>query len=273
MTLMMSELIHPTAILGSEVQLAPDVQVGPYAVLEGPMEIGPGCIVEGHACLTGPLTMGENNFVGYGAVIGKNPQSRAYKGEPTAVRIGSHNTIREYATIHRGTVEGGSTTLIGNHNFFMVGAHVGHDTRVGNGCTLVNYALLAGHVQIGDGCILAGHCAVQQRVRIGRLAMLGGMGGTTKDIPPFVLQQGYNCVTGLNLVGMRRAGFSTRAIDGVRTAFRILYKEGRRVEAALERIGADLGGIPEVAEFSQFIQSSQLGINPCRDSSRASWQL
>ena len=127
---------------------------------------------------------------------------------------------------------------------FMVGAHLGHDVRVGNDCTLVNGALVAGHCVLHDGCILSGHSAVQQRVRIGRLAMLGGLGSTTKDIPPFVLQQGYNCVTGLNIVGLRRAGFSTEAIAALREAFRILYKEGRTQNTALDRIEADLGHDP-----------------------------
>jgi UDP-N-acetylglucosamine acyltransferase len=273
MSLALADLIHPTAVIGPDVELAADVQVGAFAVIEGPARIGPGCVIESHACLSGPLTMGANNFVGHGAVLGKSPQSRTYRGEPTHLRIGDGNIFREYVTVHRGTVEGGGETWIGDENLMMIGAHLGHDARMGNRCTLVNNALVAGHVQLGDGCILSGHTALQQRVRVGRLAMLGGMGASSKDIPPFVLQQGYNSVTGLNVIGMRRAGFSPAAIDAMRTAYRILYKEGRTRKAAIERIDSDLGEFPEVREFLDFIRTTTLGINPARDSDRQHWDL
>lgn len=273
MTLMVAEQVHPTALVSPEVELAPDVQVGPYAIIEGPVRIGPGCVIESHACLNGPLTMGAGNLVGHGAVLGKPPQSRAFQGETTHLRIGEGNTFREYVTVHRGTAEGGGETLIGDQNLMMIGAHVGHDARVGNGCTLVNNALVAGHVQLADGCILSGHTAVQQRVRVGRLALLGGMGATTKDVPPFILQQGYNCVTGLNVIGMRRAGISASSIDAMRAAYRILYKEGRTRKAAVERIESDLGQVPEVREFLDFLMTTTLGINPARDSDRQNWDV
>jgi UDP-N-acetylglucosamine acyltransferase len=268
MLLSLSELIHPTAVIGSEVELAPDVVVGPYAILEGPVTVGAGCVVEGHACLSGPLTMGTENFVGHGAVLGKSPQHKGYRGEPTRLRIGDKNVFREHVTVHRGTTQGGGDTWIGDGNLFMIGSHIGHDVRVGNGCTLVNGALVAGHVTLQDGCLLSGHAAVQQRVRIGRLAMLGGLGSTTKDIPPFVLQQGYNCVTGLNTIGLRRAGIPGDSISALREAFRILYKEGRAQGTALDRIEADLGTIPEVREFVMFIREAKLGINLARGGSR-----
>lgn len=267
-TLSMTEAIHSAAVIGPEVEFADDVQVGPFAILEGPVKIGPGCVIEGHACLSGPLTLGRGNFVGYGAVLGKSPQSRSYMGDPTAVEIGDGNTFREYVTIHRGTVDGGGVTRVGNRNLLMIGSHLGHDSHVGDDCTLVNGALVAGHVRLDDQCILSGHAAVQQRVRIGRLAMLGGLGSTTKDIPPFVLQQGHNCVSGLNLVGLRRAGFSAATIAALRETFRILYKEGRTQTSALERIEADLSHVAEVREFVAFVRESRYGINPARDSSR-----
>jgi UDP-N-acetylglucosamine acyltransferase len=271
MTLTMPDLIHPTAVIGPDVELAADVQIGPFAILDGPIRVGSGCIIEGHACLTGPLTMGRDNVVGHGAVLGKSPQSRAYHGEPTSLRIGNGNTIREYATVHRGTTQGGGETVIGDNNMLMIGSHVGHDCIVGDNCTLVNNALLAGHVQLADGCVLSGHTAVQQRCRIGRLAMLGGMAATTKDVPPFVLQQGYNCVTGLNIVGLRRAGFRHATVDALRQTFRILYKEGRTTCAALDRIEADFGTVPEVCEFVAFIRETTLGINPARNANREHW--
>jgi UDP-N-acetylglucosamine acyltransferase len=273
MTLAVSELIHPTAIVGPEVELAHDVVVGPYAILEGPIRVGPGCVIEAHACLTGPLELGPDNVVGHGAVLGKSPQSRGYRGESTRLVIGEGNTFREYVTVHRGTSEGGGVTRIGDRNMLMIGAHVGHDVQMGDDCTIVNCALVAGHAQLGDGCILSGHTAVQQRVRIGRLAMLGGMGASSKDIPPFILQQGFNCVTGLNVVGLRRAGIPAPTIDALRQSFRILYKEGRPLQASLERIEADFGHHAEIREFAGFIRQSKNGINPARDNGRRSWAL
>ncbi len=273
MALTLSELIHPTAVIDPEAQLAPDIQVGPYAIIEGPVEIGPGTVIEAHSCITGPLTMGSNNHVGYGAVLGKNPQHRAYCGESTSVRIGNDNVFREFVTVHRGTVQGRGVTEVGDRNMFMVGSHLGHDAQVGDGCTIVNNALVAGHVTLCDGCVLSGHSAVQQRVRIGRLAMLGGMGATSKDIPPFILQQGQNCVTGLNVIGLRCAGCSSDAIHALRQCFRIFFREGRSQSAALERIEGDLGSIAEVAEFVSFVRQSATGINPARSVERANRNL
>ncbi len=268
MALTLMELIHPSAVIDPEAEIASDVKVGPYAVIEGPVKVGSGCVIEGHACLSGPLIMGKENVVGHGAVLGKGPQHKGYRGEPTLLRIGDGNIFREHVTINRGTVQGGGETLIGDNNLFMVGSHVGHDCIVGDNCTLVNCALVAGHVRLEDGCILSGHSAVQQRVRIGRLAMLSGLASSSKDVPPFVLQQGYNCVTGLNIVGLRRSGASPEAIAALRETFRILYKEGRPLRAAAERINTDLGHVAEVAEFLTFVRESTLGINPSRSGDR-----
>jgi UDP-N-acetylglucosamine acyltransferase len=268
MSMAVSDWIHPTAVIGPEAELAPDVQVGAYAVIEGFVQVGPGCIIDSHSSLSGPLIMGRDNTVCHGAVLGKSPQHRGYRGESTVLRIGDGNTFREHVTVHRGTVEGGGETRIGNNNLFMVSSHIGHDCKVGSNVTLVNGALVAGHVKLYDSCILSGHTAVQQRVRIGRLAMLSGLGSSSKDIPPFILQQGYNCVTGLNIVGLRRSGFAPETIAALRASFRILYKEGRPLGAALGRIEMDFGSVPEVRELVEFVQASTVGINPVRDAGR-----
>jgi UDP-N-acetylglucosamine acyltransferase len=260
-----SEMIHSTAIIGPDVELGPEVRVGPFVVIEGAVRIGARCVIEAHSCLRGPLDLGADNHVGHGAILGTMPQSRAFRGEETQLRIGSGNTIREYVTIHRGTLDGGGETVIGDRNYLMNGCHVGHDCHIGNGCTMVNGSLLAGHVILSDGCILSGHAVVQQRCRVGRLAFLGGLGATSKDIPPFILQEGFNCVSGLNLVGLRRAGISRESIDAIRQTYRILYKEGRTLPDALERIEADWGTVAEVAEMLAFIRDSKIGINPARD--------
>lgn len=257
--------VHPTAVIGSDVRLASDVTVGPYAILEGPMQIGPGTVIEAHACLYGPLTMGRDNYVGHGAVLGKAPQHRGYRGETTSVEIGDRNAFREYVTVHRGTIEGGGVTRIGSGNMLMVGSHLGHDVQLGDNCTLVNNALVGGHARLENGCVLSGHSAVQQRVRVGRLAMLSGLAATSKDVPPFVLQQGYNCVSGLNLIGMRRGGLSSPSIDAMRSVFRIVYRDRLSLANALTMAETEFGEVPEVMEFVQFIRESPIGINPARE--------
>ena len=275
MAMLVSDLVHPTAIIDPEAIIAPSVQIGPYTIIEGPVEIGPDCVIEGQACITGPLTMGSENYVGHGAILGKSPQHRGYRGEQTSVRIGNQNVFRELVTVNRGTAQGTGETWIGDRNLFMIGSHVGHDARIGNGCNVVNYALIAGHAILDDGCILSGHSAVQQRVRIGRLAMLGGISATSKDIPPFVLQQGLNCVTGLNIIGLRRAGCPPRNIDAVKQAFRIYFCEGNNRPSALDRIEAEFGSFPEVMEFIDFIRQSKNGINQFRskDSGQSSHRM
>jgi len=268
MPMTLTDLIHPSAVIDPEADLAADVKVGAYAVIEGSVRVGPGTVIESHACLSGPMVMGSENFVGHGAVLGKGPQHKGFRGEATSLIVGDGNGFREHVTVHRGTPGGGGVTRIGDHNLFMVGSHAGHDVRVGNGCTLVNGALVAGHCVLDDGCILSGHSAVQQRVRIGRLAMLSGLASTTKDVPPFVLQQGYNCVTGLNVVGLRRAGVPAGSIAALREAYRILYKEGRTQKGAVERISEDLGHVAEVAELLDFVRGSAIGINCARTGDR-----
>lgn len=260
-----SELVHSTAVISADAEIDPDVTIGPFTVIEGPVKIGHGTVIEAHSVLTGPLEIGRDNYIASGAVLGKPPQHRGYRGENTSLRIGDGNWFREFVTVHRGTVEGGGVTVIGDRNYFMVGSHVGHDARVGNECTLVNHAMIGGHVVLMDKCILSGHTAVQQRARIGRLAMLGGMASSSKDVPPFILQQGHNCVSGLNLVGLRRAGFPPQTIDAIRVTFRIFYKEGLSARNALAKIEEQFSEIPEVMEFVEFVRSSQIGINTVRE--------
>ncbi len=215
--------------------------------------------------------MGRDNFVGHGAVLGKSPQHRGYRGEPTLLRIGDGNVFREHVTIHRGTVQGGGETRIGDRNMFMIGTHLGHDVpgrqRLHAGQRRAAWPATA---SLHDGCILSGHSAVQQRVRIGRLAMLGGLGSTTKDIPPFVLQQGYNCVTGPEPRrppprGVRGRG--DRRLCGTRSASSTRKAGPRPAPSSGSRPTS--GQIPEVAEFVAFIRASQIGINTAREGARA----
>lgn len=251
--------IHPTAVISPEAELADDVRVGPHAVIEGRVRIGPGCVLGPHTYLVGPLTMGHDNIVHAGVVLGDRPQHLRYNEEPTGLEIGDHNIFREHVTVHRATSQSW-TTRIGSHNFFMVNAHVAHDCQVGSRCIFANGALLGGHCLIEDYVYLSGNCAVHQFMRIGRMALLSGCSTTTKDIPPFMIQNGINTVVGVNVVGMRRAGMTPEEIQQVRLAYRLLYREALALPTALARIEQELGASDAVAELLLFIRSSTRGI-------------
>lgn len=252
--------IHPSAIVSPEAELADDVVVGAQVIIEGPVRVGPGCVLRPRASLCGPLTMGQGNVVFSGAILGERPQHLKYADEPTETVIGDFNIFRENVTIHRGTTHSWKT-VIGNNNFFMVNCHVGHDTQVGNRCILTNGALVGGHCTIDDNAYLSGNSAVHQFTHIGRLSMLGGCAITTKDIPPFLIQQGINNVVAVNVVGMRRAGMTVEQIDEVRRAFRILFRERLPVPAAIRQIEKEMPHSTTVAELIAFIRQSKRGIN------------
>jgi UDP-N-acetylglucosamine acyltransferase len=259
MPIAQSARIHPTAVLSAEADLGEDVQVGPYVVIEGEVRIGAGCVVRPGAHLVGPLTMGCQNTVYSGAVLGEQPQHLRYAGEPTRLVIGDHNVIREHVTIHRGTTQSWETR-IGNHNFLMAHSHIAHDCKIGNHCIIANGALLAGHCVLEDNVYLSGNCALHQFVHVGRLALLSGVSASTKDIPPFIIQQRMNCVVGVNVVGMRRAGIPPASIEAIRRAFHLLYRSHLVLPAALEQIERELGHVAEVVEMLAFIRASTRGI-------------
>ncbi|MCC6419103.1 MAG: acyl-ACP--UDP-N-acetylglucosamine O-acyltransferase [Gemmataceae bacterium] len=258
--------VHPTAVISPEAELAGDVEVGPYAIIEGRVRVGPGCVIRPGALLCGPLTMGQNNQVFTGAVLGERPQHLKHNDEPTALEIGDANIFREHVTIHRGTTHSW-VTRVGSHNFFMANSHVAHDCRVGDHCIFANGALVGGHCTIEDSVYLSGNTAVHQFVRVGRLAMLSGCSATSKDIPPFVVQQGHNSVVGVNVIGMRRAGYDLQQINATREAFRILFREGLPLPSALARLERDLGTVSAVVEMLAFLRDCPKGINLMHDRS------
>jgi UDP-N-acetylglucosamine acyltransferase len=254
---------HPTSIIGPEVQLADDVEIGAYCIIKDKVKIGSGCILDTHVLIQGNTTIGERNKIGAGCIIGGEPQYRAFKeGQATFVEIGNDNVFREYVTINRGTAEGTGLTKIGSNNYFMVGSHVAHDCLVGNNCTIANYSSLAGHVELADGCVLSAYVGIQQRSRIGRLVMMGGHSRTTRDLPPFMMSSGQNNIVGMNLVGLRRAGVPRVSIDALRNCLKILYFEGYTIPNALVAIEAKYPDIAEVKELVSFIRETKIGI--CR---------
>lgn len=254
--------IHSTAIVSPEAVIADDVVIGPFCIVEGRVRIGAGCILHARSHLIGPLTLGINNEIFSNAIIGEKPQHFMYKNEPTSVEIGDGNIFRENVTIHRGTT-GSWTTKIGSGNYFMAGAHVAHDCKVGNKCILANNALIGGHGELADNVFISGNAAVHQFCKLGRLSFLSGTSGTTKDVPPFIIQQNINHVVGVNIIGMRRAGLTTAQINAIRRVYHIMYLQHLSVPTALAEIEAELGHIDVVQEFIQFVRESKRGINGC----------
>jgi UDP-N-acetylglucosamine acyltransferase len=252
--------IHPHADVSPVAELAPDVTVGAFAIIEGKVRLGPGCVVRPRAHLIGPLVMGRDNHVFSNAIIGERPQHLRYRGEPTGVRVGDGNVFRENVTVHRATTASWETR-IGDGNYFMSGAHVAHDCQIGDRCTLVNNALLGGHCTVADGAYVSGNAGVHQFCRLGRLSLLSGCSLTTKDVPPFVIQQGVNSVVGVNVVGMRRAGLAAWQIDAVRRLYHVVFRQGLILPDALDRVEEDYGEVDVVREFVAFVRASRRGIN------------
>lgn len=217
-------MIHPTALIDPAAVLGPGVFAGPFAIIEAGVEIGEGSRIEAHAQVLAGVKMGARNTVGRAAIIGGNPQSLQFDVRiPSGVRIGDDNTFREHVTIHRSTTEGGAT-ILGSGNFLMAGSHLGHDVVMADHSVLANHVLVAGHVTIGSRCFLGGGAVFHQFIRIGDLAMVQGGSAFSRDIPPFCLGFLLNCVEGLNVVGLRRAGFDNAARLDVKRAWVAAYK-------------------------------------------------
>jgi len=256
----MSTQIHPSAIVDPAVDLGADVQVGPYAIIEAGCVIEDNCRIAAHAVICKGTLMGPHNQIGYGAIIGAEPQDFGYKGGRSWVEIGSGNRIREYVTIHRASREG-TATSIGNDNFLMGGVHVGHDVDIGNQTIMANNTLLAGHVAVEDGAFLGGATIVHQHTRIGRLAITRGGTRLGKDVPPFFMATDTNLVSGINRIGLRRAGLSHETRRAIQAAFELLYRSDLNVSQALEELRHKFH-IPEIAHLTEFIRASKRGI--CR---------
>lgn len=240
------------------------VTIHPTAIVDPTAKIGARSTIASHAVLEGDVTLGENNFIGHSAIIGTPPQDLSFS--PTTksgVVIGANNVIRELCTIHRGTDEG-STTRIGDNNFLMAGAHVGHNCEIGHNVVIANNCLLGGHVRVGDGAFLGGGCVFHQNIRIGRLAITQGLSAFSMDIPPFVIAAERNQIFGLNVVGMRRAGFSATQRDEIKAAFKLIYASGLNVSEALAKSAETKRG-DFAEEFFEFVrQAKKRGICPYR---------
>ena len=254
-------LIDSRAIVDPQARLAADVQVGPWSIIGPGVEIGEGTVIGPHVILKGPTVIGRHNRIFQFSSIGEDTPDLKYRGEPTRLRIGDHNVIREGVTIHRGTVQDREETTIGDHNLLMAYVHIGHDSVIGNHCILVNNTALAGHVHVDDWAILSGYTLVHQFCRIGAHSFSGMGTAIGKDVPAYVTVFGNPAeARSMNFEGMRRRGFSTEVIQALRRCYKVVYRQGLTVDEALRELEPVAQQFPEVAVFRDSILSATRGI-------------
>lgn len=251
--------IHPTAIVDPSARIGANVGVGAYSVIGADVEIGDGTVIGAHCTIEGPTRIGrDNRFHGH-AAIGGDPQDKKFAGERAELVIGDRNVFREFATVNRGTGNGGGTTRIGDDNWFLSYVHVAHDCHVGNGCVFSNNATLAGHVEVGDFVILSGFTGVHQFCRIGAHAFVGMGAFVNGDVPPFVMvaQEGYGRPRGVNAEGLKRRGFDAERISAIKRAYRALYVSGAKLDDAKQQLAALAQGSADVREVLEFIERGE----------------
>jgi UDP-N-acetylglucosamine acyltransferase len=256
--------IHPTAIVDPTAKIGADVAIGPYVVIAASVVIGERSTIESHAVIEPGVTIGAGNLIGHAAIIGSAPQDLSFSADrKTHVEIGNENVIREHCTIHRGSAEG-SFTRIGHKNFLMAGVHIGHNCEIGDNVIIANNCLLGGHVSIGNGAFLGGGCVFHQNMRVGRLVMVQGSSAFGKDLPPFTIAAERNYVFGLNVVGLRRAGFSAKDRDEIKAAFKLIYASDLNISQALQKASCMKFG-DTAREFLDFIaRAKKRGICPLK---------
>lgn len=248
-------IVHPSA------ELADDVEVGPFSLIGPGVTIGSGTRVLSHAVVKGPTTIGKNNLIYQFASVGEDCQDKKYRGEPTRLVIGDNNVIREGCTLHRGTVQDQSETLVGNDNLFMAYVHIAHDCRVGNRCIFANNASLAGHVVVGDDVILGGFTTVHQFCQLGPGSMTAGRTGLFKDLPAYTMASGSPATpSGMNFEGMRRRGWDEETILKLRRAYKIVYRQGHRLDDAVKILQGMVADVPELVPLVDSLLSSTRGI-------------
>ncbi|MGH9559482.1 MAG: acyl-ACP--UDP-N-acetylglucosamine O-acyltransferase [Bryobacteraceae bacterium] len=251
----------PTARVHPGARIGPRVSIGEYAVIESDVVIGADTRLEPYVFVKRWTTLGERNEISAGTVLGTDPLDKNFTGERSYLKIGNGNKIREHFTISRGTAPE-SETVIGDENYIMTSGHIAHNCRIGNRTVIASCALLAGYVEVEDQAFISGGVVIHQYSKIGRLAMIGGNTRVNSDVPPYFLYSDFNIAAkGLNFVGLRRAGFSAAEIAGLKTAYKILYRSGLKLEDALSRIEAEIPG-PHARHLVEFIRSSKRGI--CR---------
>ncbi|HZS57103.1 MAG TPA: acyl-ACP--UDP-N-acetylglucosamine O-acyltransferase [Bryobacteraceae bacterium] len=256
-----SAYVAPTAHVGSAAVIGPRVRVGEFCVVESDVVIGRGCVLEPYVYIKRWTTLGEENEVSAGTVLGTDPLDKAFARERSYLVLGDRNKIREHYTISRGT-KPESVTRIGSDNYIMTSGHIAHNCVLGDNIVIASCALVAGYVEIEDQAFVSGGVVIHQFSRIGRLAMIGGNSRVNLDVPPFFLYSGFNVEPeGLNIVGLKRAGFTLDQVRALKNAYRVLYRSGLKQEAALTKIETE-SATPETLHLVKFIRNSERGI--CR---------
>lgn len=256
----MTARIHPTALVDASAQLGDEVDVGPWAIIGPRCTIGNGTQIAARATLERNVRLGERVQIGIGAILGGDPQDLKYRGEETWVDIGDDTSVREYATINRGTAHS-ITTSVGRHCFLMSYVHLAHDCHIGDNVIISNGTQLAGHVTVEDKATISGLCAVHQFARIGRHSFIGGCSRVAQDVPPFVRAVGNPIkLFGLNSVGLRRTGFEEDVVRELKRAYRLCFRSDLNLGQGVEKARAELTMLPEVRHFLDFIEASQRGV-------------
>lgn len=254
--------IHASAVIHPDAQLG-DVEVGPYSVIGAGVTLEDGVVIGSHVVIEGETHIGSGTRIHAFACVGGDPQDLKYKGESTRLEIGRDNIIREYATLNRGTALGGGVTRVGDGNLFMANSHVAHDSQIGSNCVFANSAAIAGHVVVQDNVVLGGMAGVHQYARIGRCAMVGAGAMASLDVPPFTIAQGDRArLYGVNIIGLRRAGYDTPLIELLRSAYRELFAGAAPLRMSAERLREAHDDVPEIIELADFVRSSTRGV--CR---------
>jgi len=255
-------VIASTARIHPDAKIGPHVSIGDFCVIESDVAIGAGCVLEPYVYVKRWTTLGERNQISAGTVLGTDPLDKNFTGERSFLRIGNGNQIRGHYTISRGT-EPESVTEVGDENYIMTSGHIAHNCKIGNRTVICSCALVAGYVEVEDQAFISGGVVVHQYSKIGRLAMIGGNTRVNSDVPPFFLYSGFNvAAVGLNVVGLKRAGYKHSDISALKKAYQILYRSGLKLAEALARIEAGIA-TPEARHLVDFIRRSERGI--CRE--------
>lgn len=254
-------MIHPTAIISDSAKIADSVAVGAYSIIGDDVEIRSGTRIDGHVVINGPTVIGRDNHIYQFASVGDDPQDKKYAGEVTRLKIGDRNTIREFCTISRGTVQDRGETVLGDDNWIMAYVHIAHDCVIGNNTILANNATLAGHVHIGDWVIMAGFSGVHQFCSVGMHAFLGMYSGSNRDVPAYTMVAGTpGAPRGINSEGLKRRGFSAEQIRNIKDAYRVVYRKGLKLAQAIEIIAERVDNQAELVPFLESLRSSERGL-------------
>ena len=256
-----SAKIHPMALVAKGAVIGEDVVIGPFCIIEGTVEIKARTILNSHVVVKGDTTIGEDNEIYQFTSIGEVNQDLKYKGEATKTIIGNRNKIHEHVTIHRGTIQGGGVTRIGDDNLLMINSHIAHDCQIKNNCILANNATLAGHVELDDFVIVGGMSAIHQFVIVGAHVMLGGGSMVSQDVPPYVMAQGNHAQPfGVNLEGLKSRGFDKPTLHAIRNVYKLIYRSGKTLEEVMPEIEQIAQTESAISFFLDFFKRSTRGI-------------